>query len=57
MLWLAMFIHFWTLNCVYAANDYHVTYPSLYIAIENWMLFTGTVVTVILYKILGDTEK
>jgi len=57
VLWLAMFAHFWTLNCIYAAKDYHVTYPMLYIAVENWMLFCGAMATVILYKIIGDVEK
>ena len=54
VLWLAMFAHFWQLNCIYAAKDYHVTYPLLYVAIESWMLFCGAVVTIILYTILGQ---
>ena len=49
-----MFAHFWQLNCIYAAKDYHVTYPLLYVAIESWMLFCGAVVTIILYTILGQ---
>jgi len=57
VLWLAMFGHFWQLNCIYAAKGYHVTYPILYVAVESWMLFCGAVVSIILYKILGSVES
>jgi len=56
VLWIAMFAHFWQLNCIYAAKEYHTTYPMLYVAIESWMLFCGAVATMILYKVFGSVK-
>jgi len=57
VLWLAMFAHFWQLNCIYAAEDYHTAYPLLYVAIESWMLLCGVIVTILTYMILGDVKS
>lgn len=54
MSWVYFAFHYKTILTEYAALDYHVLYPSLYIAVENWLLFCLLVLTCLI--IIGLRE-
>lgn len=54
VIWIALFVHYGEMMDKYAELDLHVVYPSLYIAIESWCLFSLIVVMLLLSKTISD---
>ena len=51
--WTCMACHYGGILADYAAKEYHIIYPTLYIAVESWLLLSLLVVTLLLVKLIG----
>lgn len=56
MFWSSVAYHYGEVLSVYAANNYHITYTALYIAVECWLLLSFIMITLLLLKLVKGRQ-